>query len=198
MRLLSLLTILLLVGCASKQSYQTYKFDAPTKNFGLATLQVNKGLPVKYERCENGVCTQHQRSHISALWQTIQDSGYFSEVILNPLINKADTHIFVELNNTIEKGNEATQYSKIVVQALTLYLLPFKYNITHEAKFHVLVNDQLIKSYDYKIEGSYWYSLFTPGRKTSSEQAAKSFATRFLSDISKDQILDQKYTTASN
>jgi hypothetical protein len=178
---LLMLTFALVTGCAAPN-----KFPSSTYKSGLeypyVSLLVNDGYVHQSTSCgQYGCQTYVDQTHLFLL-SSLRASGKFERVDMNNGL--ARNKLIVDFKMESD-GSEAGDFGKMMIGALTLFLLPMPYDYTYQAKLSVMDGDKITKEYQYHLKSNEFKFLFTE-TQSAKNNAIKSIVDSFLKDLEED------------
>ncbi|NQD92439.1 hypothetical protein HP532_07220 [Pseudomonas sp. CrR25] len=176
-----------MVGCAAPNKFSSHPYASGTE-YPYVSVMVNDGYVYQDTSCgQYGCSTYTDQTHLFVL-NALRASDKFERVDIN---NGLARHKVLVSFDRQAKGSEAANFGKMMLGALTLFLLPMPYEYNYEAKFSVMDGSEILKSYEYRRDSDELSFLFIEVQ-SAKNHAVKSMVDNFLQDLDKDGVLRLK------
>ncbi|MFI8384439.1 hypothetical protein [Pseudomonas sp. NPDC079086] len=179
--------VLLMAGCAAPNKFSTHAY-ASGAEYPYISVMVNDGYVHQSTSCgQYGCSTYTDQTHLFVL-SALRASGKFQRVDIN---NGLARHKVMVAFDRQEKGSGAANFGKMMLGALTIFLLPMPYEYRYEASFSVMEGDDILKNYEYHRDSDELTFLFIDVQ-SAKNNAVKSMVDNFLQDLENDGVLRTK------
>jgi len=187
---LLVLALILLTGCAAPNKFQTYDYKKGL-DYPYVSLVVNDGQVVQSTSCgQYGCSTYIDQTHLFML-NNLRASGKFARVDINNAL--AQNKLLVSFQRE-SVGNAGVDFGKMMLGAVTLFLLPVPYDYRYDAKFTLLDGNDVVKEYEYRRDSREVMFLLIEAQ-SEKNNAIKSIVDNLLQDIERDGVLQRKVAT---
>jgi hypothetical protein len=184
--LVLLIAVALTVGCASKQTFELAEYNRDhEKIYPPISFTLNDGYVHTDHSCSQYACYTYRDNSDQFLIKELRKTSLFERVDIN---NAYSEYAFdVKFYDTY-KGSEASELSKLMLGAATLFLVPTVSG--KKAVFSVSVRhkNKILKEYLYDLEYTEKKSIFVDPESGTKNSIAY-FVSRLMSDLEKDKIL---------
>jgi hypothetical protein len=178
---LLILAFALMAGCAAPNKFPPSAYKGGLE-YPYISLLVNDGYVYQSTSCSQYGCqTYVDQTHLFLL-NCLRESGKFERVDMNNGLAK--NKLIVDFKRESD-GSEAGDFGKMMLGALTIFLLPMPYDYTYQAKLSVMNGDKITKEYQYRLKSSEFVFLFTE-TQSAKNNAIKSIVDNFLKDLEED------------
>ncbi len=172
-------------GCAAPNKFQMYSTES-TVAYPPISIIVNDGNVYTSTTCGQYGCNSYvDQTHLYAL-NSLRDTNRFGRVDINNAYS--EYKIIMRLDRT-SNDSEAIAFSKLMLGAVTLFLVPVSYNIIYESEFTVMHKDQIIGSYAYTRESDELAFLFIEPQ-SEKKNAINSIISNLMYDLERDDVFN--------
>jgi hypothetical protein len=184
---LSLFLVLLVSGCAAPNKFSSHKYS-PGTEYSYVSLMVNDGYVRQSLNCGQFGCTTYvDQTHLFVL-EAFRTTDKFQRVEINNGLARYKVIVGFERQ---EKGSEVVSFGKMMLGALTLFLLPMPYEYNYEGRFSIMDGGDILEDYRYRRESEELKFLFVDEQSTK-KHAIASMVDNFLQDLEHDDALRAK------
>ena len=182
---LSLFLVLLVSGCAAPNKFSSHKYS-PGTEYSYVSLMVNDGYVRQSLNCGQFGCTTYvDQTHLFVL-DAFRATDKFQRVEINNGLARYKVIVGFERQ---EKGSEVVSFGKMMLGALTLFLLPMPYEYNYEGRFSIMDGGDILEDYRYRRESEELKFLFVDEQSTK-KHAIASMVDNFLQDLERTGLLD--------
>lgn len=184
-----LFSVLLVSGCAAPNKFSSHKYSLGTE-YPYISLMVNDGYVRQSLNCGQFGCTTYvDQTHLFVL-DAFRATDKFQRVEINNGLVRYKVVVGFERQ---EKGSEAVNFGKMMLGALTLFLLPMPYEYNYEGRFSIMEGGDVLEDYRYRRESEELKFLFVD-EQSAKKHAIASMVDNFLQDVESDNVLRAKLT----
>ena len=186
---------LILSACASKQHFdlaEYERFDSPP--YPAISFTINDGYVASDSGCGPNGCYSYRDNSDFAIMSALKESNLFQRVDIN---NAYSEHVLDIKFYDSHVGSDALEYSKILLGAATLFLVPT--TSKKETHFSVSIRNKntIIRTYSYQAEYTKTSSIFIDPQ-SAGKNAIDYFVSLMLSDIEKDGVFENENSSNGN
>lgn len=179
-----IIALFLLAGCAAPNKFQSYEYKGG-QEYPYVSVLVNDGHVHQSTSCgQYGCSTYVDHSHLFIL-NSLRQSGKFKRVDIN---NGLAQHKLVVRFERKSLGNPSGDFGKLMLGAVTLFMLPMPYDYRYEARLSLMSGNDVLKEYQYRRDSNELAFLFIRAQ-SAKENAIKSIVDNFLHDLESDGLL---------
>ena len=172
----------MLSGCAATNTFQMYE-NIGRENYPAVSLIVNDGYVYSETTCHQYGCTTYVDKTSMFALETFRNSNSFKRVDIN------NAHAEYKILMSFSKGHvgsEGWAFTKMMLGAVTLFLIPMPYEYTYKTEFTILHLDKVIGKYEYDRESEEISFLFKDPQ-SSKQNALESMISNLMYDMKENQ-----------
>lgn len=182
--------VLLVSACAAPNKFSTHTYKSGTE-YPYISVIVNDGYVHQSTSCGQYGCNTYIDQTELFVLNALRASDKFQRVGVNDGLAQ---HKIVVSFDRKAKGSGPGNFGKMMLGALTLFLLPMPYEYTYEAKFSVMEGSHIVKDYEYRRDSNELSFLFIDAQ-SAKNNAVGSMVDNFLQDLERDGLLQSKLST---
>ena len=173
----------LLTGCAAQNTFNMKQYQSSGKAaYPPISIMVNDGYVYTDSGCNQYSCYNYADNTHLFILNSLRQSNLFERIDLNNAYSEYRLEIgFTQKSN----GSEAGDFTKIMLGALTLFMIPMSYEYTYKAGFTLIHKDKVIAKYEYDRVSNEIKSIFIEPQ-SAKNNAVKSIVNNFLYDLEND------------
>lgn len=170
---LAIVMVLLVSGCASNTSFPnvTYGRDIE-KKYPPVSVVLNDGYVVSSSLCTQYGCETFIDQSGLILLAALRNTSMFEQVDMNNAYS--EYRLDIKFNENLQ-GSKAAEFSKAMLGAATLLLVPKVSDMETSFSVSVFHKNQVVKEYAYKTQYSRTASLFSDAQDARKNRLSTSW-----------------------
>lgn len=181
----TLCLLFLLGGCASKQSFELASYDRyESPPYPPVSFTLNDGYVASDSGCNQYSCYSYRDNSDFFLLSAFRGTGLFERVDKNNIYSE---YTFDVKFYDTSKGSDGVEFSKVMLGAATLFLVPTVSDKTVHFSVSIRHKNNILHEYLYKDDYTKTSSLFIDPQ-SSSKNAVDYFVSLLMKDLQKDNV----------